>query len=211
LRPVPSLCTIQSELCTSGVTCRANAISLPCGDQLNAQQLTCIVGGRIRLRPVPFALTTKTPSGSPFGSNRSKTICLPFGDQLPGASSPPGFDVIWVKPPPSDARIVWIPFWLPSLLNVSHMSSVPSGDGDPHPLNRFGSGTPTSRYVPSSGLMIRDSPMGEPQVAMWAPSGNQRGHSPASVGAWTSLAPPAPSGLTTYTCVSPSVGLNRAY
>src|SRR5919197_134838 len=57
--PVPSLCTIQTELCTSGVTCRENAISFPCGDQLNVQQLAWIVGGRIRLRPVPFTLTTK--------------------------------------------------------------------------------------------------------------------------------------------------------
>jgi len=61
-RPVPSLWTIQSELCTSGVTCRENAISFPCGDQLNVQQLAGVVGGRIRLRPVPFTFTTKTPS-----------------------------------------------------------------------------------------------------------------------------------------------------
>src|SRR2546422_7203535 len=60
--PVPSLCTTQSELCTSGVTCRENAISFPCGDQLNVQQLACIVGGRISLSPVPFTLTTNTPS-----------------------------------------------------------------------------------------------------------------------------------------------------
>ena len=61
-RPVPSLWTTQSELCTSGVTCREKTRSLPCGDQSNVQQLTCIVGGRIRLRPVPFRFTTKTPS-----------------------------------------------------------------------------------------------------------------------------------------------------
>src|SRR5207247_9414290 len=29
-RPVPPLWTIQSELCTSGVTCRENTISFPC-------------------------------------------------------------------------------------------------------------------------------------------------------------------------------------
>ena len=33
-RPVPSACTIQIELCTSGVTCREKTISFPCGDQL---------------------------------------------------------------------------------------------------------------------------------------------------------------------------------
>src|SRR4029453_17704613 len=60
--PVPSLCITHSELCTSGVTCRENAISFPCGDQLNVQQLADTVGGRIRLRPVPFTFTTKTPS-----------------------------------------------------------------------------------------------------------------------------------------------------
>jgi len=31
-RPVPSACTIQIELCTSGVTCREKTISFPCGD-----------------------------------------------------------------------------------------------------------------------------------------------------------------------------------
>jgi hypothetical protein len=73
---------------------------------LNVQQLADTVGGRIRLRPVPLALTTNKPSGFPSGSLRWKTIRLPFGDQLPGTSSPPGFDVIWVKPPPSEERIV---------------------------------------------------------------------------------------------------------
>ena len=43
--PEPSLCMTQSELCTSGVTCRENAISFPCGDQLNVQQLADTVGG----------------------------------------------------------------------------------------------------------------------------------------------------------------------
>ena len=60
--PEPSLCMTQSELCTSGVTCRENAISFPWGDQLNEQQLADTVGGRIRLRPVPFTFTTNTPS-----------------------------------------------------------------------------------------------------------------------------------------------------
>jgi hypothetical protein len=49
---------IQSELCTSGVTWRENAISFPCGDQSNVQQLAWIVGERIRFRPVPLTLTT---------------------------------------------------------------------------------------------------------------------------------------------------------
>jgi hypothetical protein len=66
------------------------------------------------------------------------TIRFPFGDQLPGALSPPGFDVMWVRPPPSEVRIVWIPFWLPSSLNVSQRSSVPSGDALPHGLKRPG-------------------------------------------------------------------------
>src|SRR4029453_5376038 len=60
--PEPSLCMTQSELCTSGVTCRENAISFPWRDQLNVQQLADTVGGRIRLRPVPFTFTTNTPS-----------------------------------------------------------------------------------------------------------------------------------------------------
>src|SRR5438874_11770999 len=61
-RPVRSLCMTQSELWTSGVTCRENAISLSCGDQLNVQQLADTDGGRIRFRPVPFGWTTNTPS-----------------------------------------------------------------------------------------------------------------------------------------------------
>jgi hypothetical protein len=55
----------QIELCPSGVTCRENAISFPCGDQLNVQQLADSVGGRIRLRPLPFTFTTNMPSQSP--------------------------------------------------------------------------------------------------------------------------------------------------
>jgi hypothetical protein len=76
-------------------------------------------------------LTTNKPSEFPSDPIRSKTIRFPFGDQSPGMSSPPGFDVICVSPPPSDERIVWMPFWLPSSLNVSQRSSVPSGDGSP--------------------------------------------------------------------------------
>jgi hypothetical protein len=51
-------------------------------------------------------------------------------------------------------------------------------------------------------------PKDEPQVAISEPSGNQNGHSPVSVGPWTSRWP-VPSGLTTYTCVSPRSGLPR--
>jgi hypothetical protein len=82
-----------------------------------------------------------------------------------------------------------MPFWLPSSLNVSQRSSVPSGDGIPHGLKSAGSCPSMSRYVPSSGLMIREPPpgsAGDPQIAMWAPSENQCGHSPVSVDAWTS-------------------------
>src|ERR1041385_6763385 len=60
--PLPSLWTIEIELCTSRVTCRENAISFPCGDQANVQQFTCNVGGRICLSPVPLTLITNTPS-----------------------------------------------------------------------------------------------------------------------------------------------------
>jgi hypothetical protein len=93
--------------------------------------------------------------------------------------------VIWARPPPSDARIMWMPFWLPSLLNVSQRSRVPSGDGVPQGFSRFGFWPPTSRKVPSSTLMIREPPPGEsnaPPVAIWIPSGNHRGSSPVSVG-----------------------------
>src|SRR5438552_5048989 len=135
---------------------------------------------------------------------------FPFDDQLPGASSPPGFDVIWVSPPPSEARIVWMPFWLPSSLNVSQSSSVPSGDGLPHGLKSPGYCPSMMREVPSSGLMIHEPPPGSgQQVAMWAPSGNQRGNSPVSVAPCMSRSP-VPSGLTTYAWVSLSAGLNRA-
>src|SRR5436309_2272888 len=159
----------------------------------------------ICVRPVPLVLTTNKASTVVL----RKTIRFPFGDQSLGMSSPPGTEVTGVRPPPSDERIVWMPFWLPSSLNVSQRSSVPSGDGIPHGLNRFGSCSPTSRYVPSSGLMIRESPTGEPQTAMCAPSENHLAHSPVSVGPCTSRSC-VPSGLTTYTCVSPSAGLNRA-
>src|SRR5438876_9596919 len=144
-RPDPSLWTIQSELCRSGVTCREKTMSLPCGDQSSAIPASTD-GDRICLRPVPFTLTTNTPS-SLSGPNRWNTIRCPSGDQLPGTSSPPGIDVICRSPPPSDERTTWMPFWLPSSLNVSQRSSVPSGDGIPHGLNRFGSCSPTSRYV----------------------------------------------------------------
>src|SRR5439155_21901607 len=135
---------------------------------------------------------------------------FPFADQLPGTSSPPGFDVIWVSPPPSDERIVWMPFWLPSSLNVSQRSSVPSSDGIPHGLKSVGYWPSTMREVPSSGLMIHEPPPGSgQQVAMWAPSENHRGNSPVSVGPCMGRSP-VPPGLPTYACVSLSAGLNRA-
>src|ERR1044072_311017 len=196
-RPEPSLCMTQSELCTSGFACHEKAISFPCGDQLNVQQWTETVGGRIRFRPVPFRFITNTPSGSPLGLTRSKTIRFPLGDQLPGTASPPGFEVICVDPPPSEELIVWIPFRLPSSLNVSQRSSVPSGDGFPQGLKSPGIWPSTSRKVPSSGVMIREPPPGKSQqVAMWAPSENQIGTSPTAVGPCTSRWP-EPSGLTT--------------
>ena len=79
-------------------------MSFPCGDQSSVQQPNVDDGGRICLSPVPFALTTNTPS-SPVGPKRWNTIRLPFGDQLPGTSSPPGFEVTCRRPPPSDERI----------------------------------------------------------------------------------------------------------
>src|SRR5712691_3387472 len=100
-RPVPSACTTQIELCTSGVTCREKTISFPCGDQ-SPKELSLKPAGVICFSPVPFVLTTnKAPI-------LSKTILWPSGDQLPGTSSPPGFEVICVSPAPSEERIVWI-------------------------------------------------------------------------------------------------------
>src|SRR6266849_3891061 len=193
-RPLPSECTTQIELCTSGVTCCEKTISFPCGDQL-PKELKSRPAGVICFSPVPLVLTTNNASTVVL----RKTIRFPFGDQSPGISSPPGTEVMGVRPPPSDERIVWMPFWLPSSLNVSQSSSVPSGDGFVHGLKSPGYCPSISRKVPSSGLMIREPPPGRsgaPQVAMWAPSGNQVGHSPVSVGAWTSRWP-LPSGLTT--------------
>src|SRR5262245_4605564 len=135
-RPLPSECTTQIELCTSGVRCCEKTMSFPCGDQL-PNELTSTSAGRICLSPVPLMLMTNKPS-NPSGPNRPKTMRLPFGDQSAGRSSPPGFDVICVRPPPSDERIVWMPFWLPSSLNVSQRSSFPSGDGIPHGLKSPG-------------------------------------------------------------------------
>src|SRR5262249_49490644 len=122
-RPVPSACTTQIELWKSGVTWTEKTISFPCGDQSPVELRSSKPGGVIFFSPVPLVLTTNKPSEFPFESNRWKTIRFPFGDQLPGESSPPGLEVIWVKPPPSDDRIVWMPFWLPSSLNVSQRSS----------------------------------------------------------------------------------------
>ena len=112
-RPVPSVCTTQSELCTSGVMWREKTISFPCGDQ-SPKELRSKSAGVSCLSPVPFVFTTNKPSEFPSGPMRLKTIRFPFGDQSPGMSSPPGLEVICVRPPPSDERIVWIPFWLPS-------------------------------------------------------------------------------------------------
>src|SRR5438067_3137968 len=210
-RPVPSACTTQIELCTSGVRWTEKTISFPCGDQSPVELRSSKPAGVICLSPVPLVLTTNKPSELKFESNRWKTILLPFGDHSPGMSSPPGLEVICARPPPSEERIVWMPFWLPSSLNVSQRRRVPSGDGVPQGLNRFGSCPPTSRHVPSSVLMIREPPPGRsgaPPVATWIPSGNHIGLSPVSVGAWTSRWP-VPSGLMTFTCVSPSSGLYR--
>src|SRR6478672_2067030 len=107
----------------------------PCGDQLPGELTSEYAGGVMCLSPVPLVLTTNKPSELSFESNRWKTIRLPFGDQSPGMSSPPGLEVICARPPPSDERMVWMPFWLPSLLNVSQRTNVPSGDGVPQKLN----------------------------------------------------------------------------
>ena len=187
-----------------------STISFPCGD---------LEGAAVRLTSsAAQSASGRCRSGSRRRRPRSRPLGRTAGnDPLPvrrpasGHVVAAGFEVICVNPPPSDERIVWIPFWLPSSLNVSHRSSVPSGEGLPHGLKSPGYGPSMSRKVPSSGLMIREPPPGsaaEPPVAMWAPSGNHCGVSPVSVGAWTSRCP-LPSGLTTYTCVSPSVGLKR--
>src|SRR5215468_3488457 len=83
--PDPSAWTIHSELCRSGVTCREKTMSFPCGDQLSAVPAPTD-GDRIRFRPVPFTLTTNTPS-SPSGPNRWNTVRFPSGDQPVGTSS----------------------------------------------------------------------------------------------------------------------------
>src|SRR5256885_9220451 len=80
--PLPSLRTMDIELCTSGVTCRENAISFPCGDQSNVQQLVCNVGGKIHFRPVPLTLIPNTPSIL-SGPKRWSTIRLPSDDRTP--------------------------------------------------------------------------------------------------------------------------------
>src|SRR5438094_3564378 len=204
-RPLPSACTTQIELCTSGVTCWEKTISFPCGDQL-PKELKSRPAGVICFSPVPLVLTTNKASTVVL----RKTIRFPFGDQSLGMSSPLGTEVTGVRPPPSDERIVWMPFWLPSSLNVSQRSSVPSGDGIPQGLKSVGSCPSMMREVPSSGLMIHEPPLGSgQQVAMWAPSENHRGNSPVSVGPCMSRSP-VPSGLTTYAWVSSSGGLNRA-
>src|SRR5262245_62979041 len=141
-RPLPSECTTQIELCTSGVTCCEKTISFPWGDQL-PKELKSRPAGVICLSPVPFVLMTNKASTVVL----RKTIRFPFGDQSPGMSSPPGTDVMGVRPPPSEERIVWMPFWLPSSLNVSQSSSVPSGDGQLHGLTSPGEVPSMSRKV----------------------------------------------------------------
>src|SRR5262245_11802524 len=141
--PEPSAWTVQSELWSSGVTRREKTMSLPCGDQSSAIPALAL-GGKIRFSPVPLTLTTNRPSSS-LGPNRWNTIRCPSDDQPPGTSSPPGIEVIRRSPPPSDARTVRTPFWLPSSLKNSQRSSSPSGDGVPQPLKVFGSCWPTSR------------------------------------------------------------------
>src|SRR6266702_2282068 len=58
--PLPSEWTIQSELCTSGVTCCEKTIWLPCGDQ-STPPLTSVPAGMICSSPVPLTLTTNRP------------------------------------------------------------------------------------------------------------------------------------------------------
>src|SRR6266852_3382036 len=99
-RPLPSACTTQIELCTSGVTCCEKTISFPCGDQ-SPKELSLKSAGVICFSPVPLVLTTnKAPSVV-----LSKTILLPSGDESPGISSPPGVEVTRTSPPPSDDLI----------------------------------------------------------------------------------------------------------
>src|SRR6187397_2148022 len=80
-RPLPSACTTQIELCTSGVKWTEKTISFPCGDQLPAALRSAKSGGVICLSPVPLVLTTNKPTELKFESNRWKTIRFPFGDQ----------------------------------------------------------------------------------------------------------------------------------
>src|SRR5205814_2220597 len=118
---------------------------------------------------------------------------FPFDDQLPGTSSPPGFDVIWVSPPPSDERIVWMPFRLPSSLNVSQRSSVPSGDGIPHGLKSVGywpfaprgaapaDTTATAASATASSTTKRARPLMRNLMSPPSPPlGNGRGSGPAT-------------------------------
>src|SRR5438874_868242 len=177
-RPVPSACTTQIELCTSGVRWTEKTISFPCGDQSPVELRSSKPAGVICLSPVPLVLTTNKPSELKFESNRWKTILLPFGDHSPGMSSPPGLEMICARPPPSEERIVWMPFWLPSSLNVSQRRRVPSGDGVPQGLNRFGSCPPNENF-----RLASLSPEGLPRTGVR--------QSPAPTNHWVSTDHPA--------------------
>jgi hypothetical protein len=71
-----------------------------------------------------------------------------------GLSSPPGFDVIWVKPPPSEERIVQTPCRLGSMKPASQASCEPSGDQTPQGVKRFGSVIGSETLLPVSGLRM---------------------------------------------------------
>src|SRR5690348_10732428 len=72
-RPLPSACTTQIELCTSGVKWTEKTISFPCGDHWPDELASSKPGGVIFLSPVPLVLTTNKPSELKFESKRWKT------------------------------------------------------------------------------------------------------------------------------------------
>src|SRR5512144_3056767 len=107
--PLPSVLTTQIAGRRSGAPRATKRILFPYGDQLPPNNSSRIMpGGVIWRSPDPLLLTTKMPTW-PLGSLRTNTSRLPSGEKSPGMSSPPAFDVICVRPPPSEERIVQMP------------------------------------------------------------------------------------------------------
>src|SRR5919197_5253820 len=105
-RPLPSARTTQIARRWLGSMRVANRILFPLGDQLGPGSLSVTKSGGVICRNLlPSSLTTKRPTG-PLSFERTKTMRFPSGEKSPGSSSPPGLDVILVRPPPSEERIV---------------------------------------------------------------------------------------------------------